>query len=454
MLRARPKHYRLSDLMPGGRPELTWYNQFHQYQRVIFERAPGLPALMLPNGVRNAAGQTIIAADKVNPRNYLKEASEWFLEADAATPPRLTHATPWAEERGQDLVEILLEMLRIVHAVGHGVIYVQAEQIHVVWGTNIVPLTTPGNPIPYGWAAFWPYYLRPAEDRTGIIQDAPNRWRMLYYLNDPPDDGGPQSGGGDWQYNAGLISDNEGADLSQVPAEHLNPPPIDYWAVFGTDEGFYEEGLKAASHLASLDATIQEICTTYALPVPVISSRVGVSVGAQLMTLQGEPLYHTPQQVLQDARLEAEPLVYAQAVTMIDQLMEEYLEKNKELHGITRIPLEITENRDDQMSAVSRALLAQPAVDRIEAGHRQVAEALDGAVRLRSGQGLGEITWTRQPFDTLAERRLLATEMFKAKLWSLNEAREYMDMPAVDGGDTIASTEDPEQQEDPNANAG
>lgn len=432
--------------MPGGRPNLTWYEQFHRYKRVIFDGQPGLQALMLPNGVRNAAAQVIIPSDKTNPRNYLRDASEWFVESDAANPPPLQRVTTFVAEREQDLMALLIEGLRIYHSTGHGIVYVQSGLIHIVDGVNIAPIVEPGNPIPQGWMMFWPYYLRPLSDTSGAILDTPNRMRLLYWRING------QSGGGDWTFTSGLISDNEGQDTSQIPPQHLNPPPIDYLAVFGTDEGFYEEGLKSASELASLDAVIQEIAATYSIPVPIINAKVGVSnaVGA-IMDIQGNPILAGRVRALQSVDPDGPPLEFAMAATMISDLMEEYIAKEKELYQITRIPLDLTQNRDDQMSGVSRALLAQPAVNRIEAGRRQVAQAVSGAVQTRTGRGLADIDWPRQPFDTLAERRLVAGEMFRLGLWSLNEAREYMDLQPVPGGDTIRGAQEQDPTEDPNA---
>ena len=450
MLRSRPGNFRLQDFMPDGRPDLSWYHQFYQYQRVIWEGRPGLEALMLPNGVRNAAAQVVLPVDALvgHVRNYLRDASMWYLEEDTSSPPSLAGATTYVTERKQDLVDILLEMLRIIHVVGHGIIYVQNEMIYLTWGTNIVPIVDAGNPIPRGWIQFWPYYLRPENDKSGVILDTPNRIRTLIYL-----DG--ETSGGDVPFYQGYVGrPDQDSDRDRIPPEHLNPPPISYLAVFGSDEGFYEEGLKAASELAALNAVIMEISTTYSIPVPIVNAKVGVTdARGGLVDIQGNPIIAGRLRALQSVDPDGPPLEFAQAATMISDLMEQYVEKNKELHGITRIPLDITQNRDDQMSGVSRALLARPAVSRIEGGHRQAAEALDGAVRVRTGAGLGEVTWTKNPMDTLAERRLVASEMFQAGIWSLNEAREYMDLEPVDGGDTIAATQqqDPQQQEDPDA---
>ena len=266
----------------------------------------------------------------------------------------------------------------------------------------------------------------------------PNRIKLKWYISET------EQGTATYYYFGGII----GAEIpiEQLRLEQLNPdlqpdPPIQYLEVFGVDEGFYPEVIKYAREIARLDLIIDELTTTYALPIAIVASKVGrADQRGHLVSLDGMPVMTMQNTALQDVSVDAEPLVFAQADTsMIEALAAERLDQRKRMHRETRIPMEITENRDDQMSGVSRALLARPAVDRIETAHRQVLKVVDGAIKQITGSPLGEVEWPGNPFDTLAERRVVAKEMFEADLITLNEAREMIDLKPVEGGDKYKS---------------
>ena len=214
--------------------------------------------------------------------------------------------------------------------------------------------------------------------------------------------------------------------------------------VFGVDEGFYPEGMKYATEIARLDAVIRELTTTFAIPVPIISTMVGLmDQSGYLVDHRGNQIRAAAQRGLQSVR-ETEPtLQFVNAITPIQDLEEERLEWMKRFHKVTRIPMEITENRDDQMSGVSRALMSRPAVDWIESTQKQIGIALDNCIAAITGQPPGrlEVEWGRNPFDTLAERRMIATEGYGAGWMTLNEARHEVDLDPLPGGDTINGSE-------------
>ena len=433
MLRARPGNYRPTDFAPGGRPDLRFYWEYYQYETVIWDDAPELVGLMLPKGVQNGAGQTVIEASEVKPKNLLKDASAWYVEAMTATQPILSGAM-YAEERKEDLQRVILEMVRIAAVVGHGAVYVANNEIHVLSGTNLVPMVLSGNPIPYGWIMYWPYYLRPAGDRVSHHITIPNRIKIKRYIPDVMDETGT------YYFHGGVIAGEATGDEVQDPEDM----PIQSMTVFGVDEGFYPEGLKYATEIARLDAVIRELATTFAIPVPIISTMVGLmDTQGQLVDHRGNVIRAAAQRGLQSVR-ETEPtLQFINAITPIQDLAEERLEWMKRFHKVTRIPMEITENRDDAMSGVSRALMSRPAVDWIESTQKQIGIALDNCIAAITGQAPGrlEVEWGRNPFDTLAERRMIATEGYGAGWMTLNEARHAVDLDPLPGGDTINGLE-------------
>lgn len=430
MLRARPGAFRLTDFQEHGRPNLDWYREYYQYQHTVWADHDRFGAYLLPEGVRNAAGQQIIAANQVRPKNHMKAATEWYLQSDASTPPTFDGAVAYVNEREEQFVQIILEMETIVHSVGHGAIYVVDGVIHVIWGTLLYPEQEPGNPLPRGWFLAEPFYRRPDGDRTGILLEVPNRRWLRYWL----DDGATQ--GAEMNYFYGGIV---GGPATDTP---IDTRPMDYFAVFGVDEGFYREGLKHNAEVARLDAVMREAATTYGLPVPIINAKLGlVDQGGGLVDLQGNPIQAGPVRALQSVDPDGLPMDFAQASPLLTEMGEEREQWLQRMHNVTNVVREITENRDDQMSGVSRALLARPAVDRIEAAHRQIARALNGAVETitNGAGGLGEVQWARQPFDTLEERRIIAREFFEADLMTRNEAREYIDLEPLPGGDVFRS---------------
>lgn len=425
MLRARPGAFRLSDFREGGRPNLSWYNRFYAYQHIVYEDTDGYGQWLLPEGVRNAAGQLIVKADEVKAKNAERTATDWYLQSDAATPPTFDGAVAYVSQRVEQFQQIILEMERIVHSIGHGAIYVVDGEIRIMWGTNLAPEQEPGNPIPRGWFLFEPRYQRPPEDRSGLILDTPNRIWKRWYLDDGADQGVEES-----IYSGGIVGRPD-------YTRQLDRRPADYFAVFGTDEGFYRESLKASVEIARLDATIREACTTYGLPVPVVSTQVGLATESGLVDISGRRIQSGPVNALQTVEPGAPPLEYAQANPLISELMDEREQWIQRQHRINNVPRDVTENRDNQMSGVSRALLARPAIDRIEGAHRQIAKALNGAVEAitQGAGGLGEVQWPRQPFDTIAERRIIARTYFNDNIMTLNEARQYIDLEPVPGGD-------------------
>ena len=196
------------------------------------------------------------------------------------------------------------------------------------------------------------------------------------------------------------------------------------------------------------------MATTYGIPIAIVSTAVGLAKeGGGLLDIHGRPIRESNLRALQSVDPSAPPLEFAQAMPMLAEMMEEREQWIQRQHRVNDIPLDITQNRDDQMSGVSRALLARPAIDRIEAAHRQIAKALNGAVEAVTdgAGGIGEIQWPRQPFDSLAERRIIAREYYIAGLMTLNEARQYIDLEPVPGGDKFYSETMQEQQEEPNA---
>lgn len=438
MLRARPGRYRVSDFQAGGRPDLSWYNEFYRYQHTVYGDLPGLVNLLVPDGVKNAGGNVIIKQEEVKPKNELKNSSNWFIEADSAKPPVISGDSVFIRERQNDLSKIIVEMSTIGHVVGHGIIYVAANQIYLVWGTNILPMQVANQPIPGGWGMVWPYYRRDPNNKSSRITDASNRIKVTWYQS-------PEQ----QETNTFRFSGEQIQDLATDP-EIVRDPPIQYLQVFGVDEGFYPEGIKIAGEIARLDAVIRELTTTYGFPVPIVSPKVGRSTSeGHLLALNGDTIMVPTTKALVNATPNAPPLEFAIANAMVDESMAERLEWRKKYHATVRIPMEITENRDDQMSGVSRALLAQPTVDRIESMHRQITEALDGAIRTITGRGITDIEWPRQPFDTLAERRVIAENLYNAGLITLNEARAYVDLEPIPGGDTFktATTAEGDEQD-------
>lgn len=432
MLRARPEQFRETDFTEGGRPDLTWYYRYRQYETVVYDDGPGLVKLLVPNGVQNAAGQTIIPEANIRPKNELRDASNWYLEAMTATPPVIKHS-PYTEARQADLQSLIRDMIATATSVGHGLLTVvndpMGPMLELIPGTNIAPIQEAGNPVPEGWIMYWPYYHRPINDRANYGITIPNRIKVKTWRAN-----GEQCMDV-FAYYSGIIGRSMMAD-DGIEMD----PPLAVVAPYGVDEGFYPEAIKSAGEIARLDATIRELATTYAIPVTVVNAEVGVkNAQGQLVDLMGRRLVSHDAQTLQSTEPGGSPVEFVQAATLISELMLEREAWRKHLHYSTRIPIDITENQDTEMSGVSRALLARPAISWIESTQQSATEALDICLSAITGRELGslEITWARQPFDTEAERRVIALGFWDAGVFTRNEAREWIGAEQVPGGDVF-----------------
>lgn len=431
MLTARPGQFRPTDFQTGGQPDLTWYNRYRQYETIVYGNGPGLGELLVPGGVKNGIGQVIVTAANLNPKNEVRDASNWYIDSLTGTPPVIRGGS-YADERQNDLIEVVKEMVRITCVVGHGMLTVSNNSIEIISGTNIVPLHEPGNPIPYGWIMFWPYYERPASDRGQLARvTVPNRFKTKFVRNSGTADPTPsEQTQAVYRYSTNVIGEPEAVEPD---------PEIQLAVPFGVDEGFYEEALKYAGEIARIDAVLRELETTFAIPITVINARVGLTSGTGLVDLQGRPLTSTGQNLLQSTEPTGPAVEFAQAEIMVDKLSAERDEWRERMHGVTRIPLEITERQDMEISGVSRALLSRPAIDRMESIQRSITQALDAALAVISGVTVGSLSidWARQPFDTLAERRIVAREGYRDGIITLNEAREQIGEQPVPGGDVF-----------------
>ena len=174
MLRARPGNFRVTDFLTGGQPDLSWYQEYARYETVVYGDTGELVSVLgLGFGIKNAVGSAIIPATAINPKNLLKDSSDWYIESMTSSPPVLTGNT-FVNQRTDDLVSIIREMIRIAAVVGHGAVYSSDGNINLVSGTNIAPIQTPGNPIPDGWILFWPFYQRPENDRICLLYTSPS----------------------------------------------------------------------------------------------------------------------------------------------------------------------------------------------------------------------------------------------------------------------------------------
>lgn len=432
MLRARPGNHRLTDYMPDGQPDLTWYNRYRQYEMVVFGEEVGLEELLAPKGVQNAMGQTIIPAMSVDPKNEVRAATLWFLNA-LLSQTLVFRGSRYVDGRERDFRKLIFEMALHLCIVGHGAGYVSDGTIYLVSGTNIVPIQDAGNPIPTGWINFWLTHVRPPQDRQNARVTIPNDIKVKVW--DEREGREVYQARNFW--SGGIISTRP--SLAVEYGEEQEDLPMEAYRVFGSDEGFYPEALRHAGEIAKLDATIREVAITYGIPVPIISNKVGLlSPTGGLVDLYGNTIRQTSTRGLQNTDPTAVPLEFAQAMAQIDGMMEERMEWNKRFHEVVKIPLDITQPQDTEMSGVSRALMARPTVDRIEGWQSEITETLNFWLTHITGTSTEiEIEWPRHPFDTLAERRTTAVEMFNAGLWTLNESREYMDMEPVEGGDEL-----------------
>ena len=427
MLRARPGNFRVTDFQPRGRPDLTWYTRYKQYEDVVFADSPDLVGLLAPEGVRNAAGQVIIPKEQVKPKNQVRDSSNWYLEALTAGQLSLEGST-YVNERAEDLRKIIVEMCRIGVSVGHGVLYSADNALRLVSGTNVVPIQMAGNPLPEGVIMFWPYRYRTPNERTSPHSSIPNRIKVKTYMFAT----GEQTDA-TYLYRGGMIGEGP------VPEEIVPDPRIQSLSVFGVDEGFYPEALKYAADIAKLDAVIRELTTTYALPVSIVGAKVGlINANGAVVDLQNRPIVMGSTRGLQDFSPDAEPLSFVQAMTMVQELMAEREELDDRYHETTRIPKEITRGSGDDMSGVSRALLARPAVDWLESFQRQVTASVDFNISAITGVSADLVVgWPKQPFDTLEERRLAASTEYNDGVITLNEYRQAVGKEPLPGGDVI-----------------
>lgn len=431
MLRARPGRFRVTDFQTGGLPDLTWYTRYNQFWNTVYLEEGGLEAMLVPDGVQNAAGQQIIPQQKVRPKNEVRDASNWYLEAMTASPPVIS-AGRYAEGREDDLRLLIEEMIRICTVTGHGLLVLYEDNtLEVVNGINIAPIVQPGNPVPGGWIQFWPYYQRATTDRVSQRITVPNRMKIKTYTFATRVQTQEKL-----IFSGGVL----GMRATQTAEDRTRDPQMVTVTPFGVDEGFYPEALKYAGEIARLDAVMREIATTYALPVPVVNTKVGLTnAGGGLVDLHGNPVQTGQVRALQSVDPDGPPIEYAQAQMMLEELAGEREEWRTRMHGVTRIPKDITENQETRMSGVSRALLARPAVDWIESTQRSITQALDIMISLITGSARGGVTieWPRQPFDTLEQRRIIAREQYLAGIITLNEAREYINLPPVANGDVF-----------------
>lgn len=424
MLNALYGAYRLTDFVTYGHPNLDDHRRLDEYEKVVYADARGFVGMLLPNGVSNAAGETVIPPAAVNPKNLLRDASTWYQEAVLSRPPGLT-GPAYVNEREEDVRRVLHRMVELCSVVGHGAIYEQDGMIHIVGGQNVFPVMEPGNPVPVGYIMAWFYYQRAENDRAPQFTQPPNRERLIYY-----DVASGETFRATYVYTAATVGD-------QIPDESDNLPPIGAFAVFGVDEGFYREGLKILREIAGLDAVIRELGTTYSIPVPVTSSTLARQGSTGILDPQGNVILRGQRRGLQNVSVDAPPLEFVAAMQDLAQLQEERELWLQRLASVTRIPRDVVETgADNDLSEVSRAMAAKPAQDWILAVERSISAGLSAVIAAIAGSGV-TVDWNANPFTTEAEGRLVARSGWEGGLLTRNEAREAMGRDPVEGGDVF-----------------
>ena len=424
MLDTLTGRYSFRDFETAGRPDLSDHDRLRDYEQVIFAQANGWVGHYAPTGVQNAAGETIIPQDKVNPKNLLRDAANWYVEAMMASPPTLTGGA-FAGEREEDLRRILRRCVIISAVIGHGVLYVVDGQIYIVPGQNVFPILERGNPLPMGYVLAFPYYARPPQDPGGQHRQPPNRLRVVAY----------DAMTGETERRTHVYQGNVIGDVEPDPQQD-DRLPITAFATFGSTEGFFQAALPLAQEIVRLDAVIRELCTTYSIPIPVINPAVTRGGATGLLNAQGQPVMQGQRNALTDNRPDAPPLELIAAMPEVGMLAEEREQWLERLHAATRIPYQITaQAHDTEMAAISRELSAKPATDYIAEITRSIGLALTTVVS--SIAGSLTVEWNADPFATAAETRMEALGAWNAGVATLNETREELDWPAVPGGDVF-----------------